>query len=268
MGIYYSNVWRARDFPFLSQLLFSPSSNSTLYQTFNQTAVLAPDGHVDDVLLQQEGVPYMSATFAAYVTTQNLAISATITHLILYNWDDLKSAWSFLSPASLRKIFKAETWAFWKHTKKEPTAEELEAMDPHYRLMLRYTDAPNWRYGWPLHRLVRRGPGVHLPGRLGDGVVGIHRDHAAGYSDDPLYRGAGKAAVHPRLSVLFSDILFQFGLTGFKLPVQPIIQMIGAYLEPGRPLTNMYVWFGAYSCVQLLTCYLWLGTSPCSGTIP
>ena len=30
LGLYYSNIWRARDFPFLSQLLFSPSSNSTL----------------------------------------------------------------------------------------------------------------------------------------------------------------------------------------------------------------------------------------------
>ena len=69
----------------------------------------------------------MSATFAAYVTTQNLAISATITHLILYNWDDLKSAWSFLSFASLRQLLQLETWAFWKHKEREPTVEELEA---------------------------------------------------------------------------------------------------------------------------------------------
>jgi len=48
--------------------------------------------------------------------------------------------------------------------------------------------------------------------------------------------------------VLFTGA--QFGLTGFNVPVQPIIQMIGAYLEPGNPLTNMYFTLFGYNSVN------------------
>jgi hypothetical protein len=85
LGVFYGNIWKARDFPFLSQLLFSLQSNSTAYMTFNQTAVLGPNGRLDEAKLAAQGVPYMAATFASYVLTQNLAITATITHLCLYN---------------------------------------------------------------------------------------------------------------------------------------------------------------------------------------
>jgi hypothetical protein len=37
----------------------------------------------------------------------------------------------------------------------------------------------------------------------------------------------------------------QFGITGFNYDMQPVIQMLGGYLHPGRPMANMYfVLFG------------------------
>jgi hypothetical protein len=61
-GIYYGNTWRARDFPFLSQLLFSPESNGTSYVIFNQTNILNEHGHLDPAKLEVEGVPYMAVS--------------------------------------------------------------------------------------------------------------------------------------------------------------------------------------------------------------
>ena len=57
------------------------------------------------------------------------------------------------------------------------------------------------------------------------------------------------------IAIFLASILILFtgaqaGLTGFSLPVQPIIQMLGAYLEPGNPLTNMFV-FLSYASKRL-----------------
>jgi hypothetical protein len=218
MGIYYGNIWRAQDFPFLSQLLFSPASNATSYIVFNQTQVLDANGHLDEAKLAVEGVPFMAATFASYVLTQNLAITATITHLILYNWDDLKSAWAFISVENLKSLTTLEGWKFWE--KKEQTAEDISLLDPHYALMLNYKDAPDWWYG--LVFLVA-------------GAIGLVCIYEA---------ESGMSWWAFIVSLLLAAILILFtgaqaGLTGFHVPVQPIIQMIGAYLEPGNPLTNM-----------------------------
>ena len=162
----------------------------------------------------------MAATFASYVLTQNMAITATFTHLILYNWDDLSSAFSFMSWASLKSLAKPATWMFWKE-RPEYTEEEISQMDPHYKLMQRYKDAPDWWYGMVL---------------LLSCVVGLICIYEA---DSGMSWWAFIIAVF-LASILILFMGAQTGLTGFSLHVQPIIQMIGAYLEPGRPLTNMY----------------------------
>ena len=188
---------------------------------------------VDDMLLQKEGIPYMAATFASYVLTQNLAITATITHLCLYNWDDLKSAWSFMAPGNwnFKSLTQLETWRFRKEAP-EPSAEEQERMDPHQRLMLRYKECPIWVYGFVL--LIS----------IVVGLICIY-EASSGMSWWAFLIAVAMASV----LILFMGA--QAGMTGFQLPVQPIIQMIGAYLEPGRPLTNMY--FTLYGMLQI-TC--------------
>lgn len=229
-GIYYSNIWRAKDFPFLSQLLFSEQSNNTLYQTYDQLSVLGSDGVVDPTLLEKQGLPWMSASFAAYVLTQNLAITATITHLCLWNWDDLKSAWSFMAPSNLRKLALPETYMFWR-PRREYTSEELAKLDPHYRLMMRYPDAPNWWYGMVL---------------LLSAIIGLACIYEA--KSGMSWYGFIISTLLSAIFILFTGA--QTGLTGFSLPVQPIIQMIGAYLEPGKPVTNMYFTLFGYNSVN------------------
>ncbi|KAM3084296.1 hypothetical protein ACMFMF_001653 [Clarireedia jacksonii] len=229
LGVYYGNIWRARDFPFLSQLLFSPTSNSTSYVTYNQTAILDENGRLDPAKLEVQGIPYMAATFASYVLTQNLAITATITHMLLWNFNDLKNAWSFLSPANLRNIISPSFWKFWQPAP-PLTEQEKQNLDPHYRQMLSYTDCPDWWYGLVL---------------LLSTIVGLICIYAA---------NSGMSWWAFIIATLLASILILFvgaqaGLTGFQLHVQPIIQMIGAYLEPGNPLTNMYFTLFGYNSV-------------------
>lgn len=269
MSIYYGNIWRARDFPFLSQLLFTQGSNSTSYQVFNQTNILNENGKLDPAKLQVEGVPYMASTFAAYVLTQNLAITATITHMLLYNYKDLKEAWSFMKPSYLKKLIKPSAWKFWE-TKEEPTEEEILTMDPHHRLMLKYKDAPNWWYGlvflaasvvgiiciyeaksgmsWFVNLLPPTVSPYYFCTRLY-----LKQNQAFSfYSNLPNKDTYANQRLADRWAFIIASILAsifilfigaQAALTGFTLHVQPIIQMIGAYLEPGNPLTNMQVLF-------------------------
>ena len=56
MGVYYMNIWNAQDFPFLSQLLFSNTSNSTVYTEYNQSALLNTNNEVDPVQLDLLGI--------------------------------------------------------------------------------------------------------------------------------------------------------------------------------------------------------------------
>jgi len=107
---------------------------------------------------------------------------------------------------------------FWKE--KEHTPEDISTMDPHHALMLNYKDAPDWWYG------------VIFVVASAVGLICIYE------------AGSGMSWWAFIISLILAAILILFmgaqaGLTGFFVPVQPIIQMIGAYLEPGNPLTNM-----------------------------
>ncbi|KAH7231979.1 OPT oligopeptide transporter protein-domain-containing protein [Fusarium solani] len=128
LGVYYGNVWRAQDFPFLSQLLFSQDSTSSNYVLYNQTEILNDENVLLPSALETEGLPFFAGTYAMFLFTTNLAVTATISHLLLWNWDDLKTGYSFLSPSSVRS--------------RDIDGEK----DPHYQLMLRYPECPSWWY--------------------------------------------------------------------------------------------------------------------------
>jgi hypothetical protein len=146
VGVYYGNIWNAQNLPFLSQSLFNgETSNGTSFEVFNQTAVIDPDGKVDLKLVGENGgLPYFTSTFAIYILATNLSITATFSHLLLWNFNDIKSAWNFLSPANLNPA--RWNWRFWKADNTTWGGEKDKEDDPHYRLMLAYEDAPNWWY--------------------------------------------------------------------------------------------------------------------------
>lgn len=142
---YYGNVWDAKKFPFLSQSLFSDASNGTSFPIYDQKAILDDNLRVDPELVAKQGLPYFTTTFALYILATNLSITATFSHLLLWNYDDLKGAWQNITLGSMFGCLNPANWKFWK-TKETNPADDKET-DPHYRLMLAYKDTPNWWYG-------------------------------------------------------------------------------------------------------------------------
>jgi OPT family small oligopeptide transporter len=223
IGLYYGNVWRAQDFPFLSQLLFSQSSNSTTFVVYNQTAILDANQELDPALLDAIGLPFFTATTASYILTTNLSIGATILHVLLFNFNAIKD------------MFQLPKWANIRgRGHYAPLSEEMGELDPHYRKMLAYAEVPSWWY-----ILV--------------GLLSVATGLASTYilkSTLPWW-GFLIACTLSFLSTLFFGAMG--GLIGFHVPITSVIQLIGGYLHPGKPVANMYfVLFGANSQRQAI----------------
>ncbi|PYI13003.1 OPT superfamily oligopeptide transporter [Aspergillus japonicus CBS 114.51] len=237
MGVYYGNIWRSQDFPFLSQLLYYGDSNSTNYNAYNQTLILNADYTVDPQALQEQGLPWLTGTYVAYLITSNMGLTATLTHMLLWNFDDIKVGWAWAAPSQLKKWLKPETYKFWAN-QETPEARlqrrvNDDSLDPHYRLMLRnlYYDTPLWWWGAVL---------------LGSFAVGMGCLYAM-KSTLPWW-GFIIANLLTLLFMLFFGA--QYGLTGFQFNVQPICQMLAGYMFPGKPLANLYFTCFTYNSLQ------------------
>lgn len=237
MGIYYNNVWESQNFPFLSQLLFNPSSNSTNFVPYNTTAILAPNNEINSTAVAEQGIPYLTGTYVAYLITTNMGVTATLVHMILWNYDDLKDGWAFLAPRNLAKVLTPDFWLFWRHVEdqEEHKCKVLAnpKLDPHYKLMMQngYREVPQWWYGLVLAASFALGLGT---------LYGIR-------STLPWW-GFVVSNVIAAVFILFFGA--QMGMTGFQFNQQPILQMLAGYLHPGRPLANMYFTVFGYNGVQ------------------
>jgi OPT family oligopeptide transporter len=223
MGLYYSNMWNARSFPFLSPMLFSDKSNSTKYVTYDIKKILNAHHEVDDALLAKAGLPWFTASYALSLTTINIAIAATITHMLIWHYDDIKTAWAFITVDNLKKFIRPHTWnwKFWKQSGTAMTPEEAEAIDPHYRLMQSYKDIPSWWFAaiWVASVAL--------------GLVAIYKANTT----LPWWAFFVACLLSTVCLVFFAALTAMFG---FSLYVQPFMQIIGAYLLPGKPIANMY----------------------------
>jgi hypothetical protein len=137
MGLYYGNIWESQNFPFLSQLLFDQTSNSTNWVEYNLTAILTPENEINSTAVAEAGVPYLTGTYIAYLITTNMGITAAIVHMLLWNYDDVKEGWSFLTPRNLKKVFTPSFWLFWRSSEDPEVHKQRvladKAMDPHYK---------------------------------------------------------------------------------------------------------------------------------------
>ena len=115
LGLYYNNAWSAKTFPFMSTSLFA--SNGT---SFSTTSILNEHNTIDEAKVQQIGLPNLTAATVWGYFTQNLAIGALITHVIIFYGKDMVLAWK--------------------------TARSRTQPDPHYQGMLKYKEVPMWWY--------------------------------------------------------------------------------------------------------------------------
>ncbi|KAI0266365.1 OPT oligopeptide transporter protein-domain-containing protein [Gloeopeniophorella convolvens] len=225
VGVYYKNIWNAKSLPFLSQTLFY--QNGTEY---NQTLILNSNYEVDKTLLAEQGLPYYSATWVVQLLTTNLGMAATFTHIILWNREDISAAWKWATPSNLRKTAANFNWRFWQDEGVREMPPPEADIDPHYREMLKYPDAPN---SWYILTLIAS---------LVIAMVLIYNTH----STLPWW-GLLVACFLATISVLFFGSLY--AMTGLQFIIQPFVQMIGGFLHPGKPMANMYFVLFSYNSV-------------------
>lgn len=225
MGLYYTNTWRAQDFPFMSQLLYDSSSNTTSYVPYNETAIMNPDFTVNTTLVDQVGTPYLTATYVNYLITSNAGLTATIVHMLLWNYSEVSLGWAWMTMANLKKMLDPSRYAFWRQTGVR-TQEEKErilqdqTIDPHYKLMVDYDEVPSsWYFcifavSWVTALICLYVMKSTLP-----------------------WWGFVIATIMLAVFMVFFGA--QYGITGFGYNLQPIFQMLAGYMMPGRPLGRL-----------------------------
>ncbi|KZT67204.1 peptide transporter MTD1 [Daedalea quercina L-15889] len=111
-AIFAANVWKSKNFPFISQNLFF--ENGTIY---NQNLILNADLSLNKTALEIYGQPWQSGSTVIYNLGINLSIGATIVHIALWHGRDIYDA-----------------------IKREPID------DVHYKMMGVYKEVPTWWY--------------------------------------------------------------------------------------------------------------------------
>ncbi|CAI7582511.1 unnamed protein product [Penicillium discolor] len=101
MALYYGNVWRAKDFPFMSQLLYDQTSNTTTYVQYDETAIMNPDFTVNSTMVDQAGAPYITQ-FEEGVRTEEekerIRQDPSIDphYKLMVDYDEVPGSWYFL----------------------------------------------------------------------------------------------------------------------------------------------------------------------------
>jgi len=223
MGLFYGNVWRAQDFPFLSQFLFDPSSNSTNFVTYNTTSIFNSDFIVDNDAVDAQGIPWLTSSYVGYLITSNAGLTATIVHMLLWNYNEIKLGWAFVNTENLKRLVTPSTYAFWKN-RGVRTEEEKEVLlndptiDPHYKKMVpNYDEVPDsWYFACFLASFITAMVCLYVM-----------------KSTLPWW-GLVLGTIMTIIFMLFFGA--QYAITGFGFNLQPIFQMLAGYMFPGRPL--------------------------------
>jgi hypothetical protein len=186
---------------------------------------------VDAAKLDQSGLPYLTSSHAFGMIVRNIGIMASVGHMVLWHWDDIKTAFQLLSWDSLKKLGnpKSINWKFWQHRGLKLTQEEADEICPHYGLMQAYDEVPSSWFAlvWVI-----------------SAALGLISSTMAG-STLPWWSFFLALVISAACLPFFGALTAMFG---FQLNVEPLIQMIGAYLLPGMPVANM--------CKYLCICWV------------
>jgi len=226
MGLYYTNTWRSQDFPFLSQLLFDTTSNASNFVPYNETLIFNSDFQVNNTLVDEVGIPYLTGSYIGYLITSNAGLTATLVHMLLWNYADIKMGWAFVNKKNLQRLIKPSTYKFWKlsGTRTEQEKQALlddPTIDPHYKLMINYDEVPSvWYF-------------LAFAASFIAGITCLY----VMKSTLPWW-GLIVGLMITTVFMLFFGA--QYAITGFMFNLQPISQMLAGYMFPGRPLGIFY----------------------------
>nr|AGA20382.1 oligopeptide transporter 11 [Phanerodontia chrysosporium] len=169
--------------------------------TYNQSAILTPDNSLDKSKLAEVGLPRYTATYVVSQMCYNFSLGAALVHVLLWHWSDLKAA-----------------FAGFKFLK---NSQEID--DPHYKEMRKYPEVPQWWYG------------LLFLASLG---VGIGCSYTTSTPLMPWWSVILFTAISAVIAVCLGFIA---ATTGFQISIKYAIQVLAAFIHPGKPITVMYV---------------------------
>lgn len=237
-SIYYANVWDALNYPFLGQEIFSVDSNATNPIQWNQTAAIGADNRILPDAIEQVGLPQFSSSNVLNILISNMVFTAALVHLALWHRKEIAFAFDFLRPSTIKRgitrlpsLFAGIRHPF-NREQAEPEPVPLH-YDPHYTLVAQnYKACPNWWYAITL---------------VASFVVGIVVCYKAD-SGVPVWAFIVACVLGYVFLIALGSLQ---AITGVSFVIQSPVQMISGYLQPGRPISNMYfALYGYNSLVQ------------------
>lgn len=235
-GVYYGNVWKAKNFPFMSQELFYEDSSPGNYLIYNQSLILDSENRLDHAALKEQGIPYMSATYVVYLLATNLSVASTFTYMYLFHREKLAVSMGWVkSIVPMLKNWKSYL-KFWEPSNIDQRLDENGEIreicnDPHFKEYLKYPDVPHWWYFATL--------GIAFIVSL----VCIYE----GNTGLPWWMLVIAIIIAFCLTLMLGGLVAIFGFGGTQM--QTVCQLIGAYIRPGYPLSNMYFTLFSYNSV-------------------
>jgi OPT oligopeptide transporter protein len=219
---------------------------------------------VDPTLLAEQGLPFYAGTWIINLLTTNIGVAATFTHLLLWNRDDLRGAWSWANKDSLKRMWTEFDWRIWNADGKREVSPD-DDLDPHYREMLKVLSARICSGGYRrthtiavcrrTEQLVWCHSGLcichrncyNLQNRFDPSMVSVSQKASLCHYRSPLFHRWGfiiSCLLAVAMILCFGSIV---AITGLVFFIQPFPQMIGGFLHPGRPMANMYFVLFSYS---------------------
>ncbi|KAI1798399.1 OPT oligopeptide transporter, partial [Ganoderma leucocontextum] len=184
--------------------------------SYNQSAILTPQNTLDPSKLDSVGLPRYTTTYAISQMCYNFSLGAAIVHVLLWNWRELSKAFG-----KMRFM---------------QSSQDID--DPHYQAMKKYQEVPQW---WYLLLLV------------GAVVIGI----GCSYNKGDWLLPAWSIILFTIISgVIAICIGFIAATTGFSIQIKYAMNILSAFVHPGKPVAVMYVnLYGnstAYQCLYML----------------
>ncbi|KAH7872644.1 OPT oligopeptide transporter [Lentinula edodes] len=207
-AVYYGNIWQGKRFPFMSQAIFDINGNQ-----YNQTAILT-NNKFDPAKFEQIGPAYFSSTNALYFITANLAMGATLVHVVLFYHDQLMPFIRAFNP--------------WNKT-------VSVVHDEHYIVMKRYDKVPKW---WFLCLLV----------------IAYSISQATDYTGNSHFTWWQLTVIlviSLVFTMAYCTTSAILGFAQFSTQLDGFYSMIASYMVPGDPIANMYAaLYGSQPTVQ------------------
>ncbi|ORY26993.1 OPT oligopeptide transporter protein-domain-containing protein [Naematelia encephala] len=181
--------------------------------SYDQTMILDSNNRLNQTAYEEYGRPFYTSTYQMSLTTHNLSCGAAVTHMILWHYKDIIAGW-----AGLRLGYKNDN-----------------IDDPHYEKMRAYKVVPHWAYGLVF---------------IASMSISMGTAYYGGTNTIPAW----SVLLFSVIGYFFAVVIgFLQATTGFQTSVNGIIQIIAAFIHPGKPIANMYAsLYGYYAPMQTL----------------